>query len=221
MASWQQERDDDYVPPLTRNMRPTTQSRERILSDDELRAVWQACGDGSQFSALVRLLLLTAQRKTAVTTMRWSDLDGDIWNIRRAPREKANAGKLQLPPLAMDVLAGLPRFARNDYVFAGRGANPFDGGKPKAQFDTSCGVSGWVLHDLRRTARSLMARAGVPREHAERVLGHAIGSTVEQTYNRHQFDVEKSVALRKLAALVARIVETPKGNVVELRGATP
>jgi integrase len=202
-------------------MQPAAPSRERILTDDELRAIWQASGDGTQFSALVRLLLLTAQRKAKVGTMRWSDLDGDTWTIRRAPREKANAGKLQLPPLAMAALATLPRFAGNDHVFAGRGANPFDGGQDKRLFDTRCGVSGWTLHDLRRTARSLMARANVPREHAERVLGHSIGSTVEQTYNRHQFDIEKSVALRKLADLVARIVEAPSGNVVELRGATP
>jgi integrase len=219
MANWQQERDDDYTPPLTRNMRPITNSRERILDDNELRAIWQASGDGSQFSALVRLLLLSAQRKSKVATMQWSDLNGDIWNIRREPREKANAGRLQLPPLAMEVLAGLPRFAGNDYVFAGRGANPFDGGKPKAQFDARCGVTKWVLHDLRRSARSLMSRAGVDREHAERVLGHTIGSAVENVYNRHQYDVEKAVALRKLADLITRIVSARAGKVVELRGA--
>jgi hypothetical protein len=78
MATWQQERDDDYTPPLTRNMRPTTHSRERILNDDELRAIWKASADGTQFSALVRLLLLTAQRKTKIATMQWSDLQGDV-----------------------------------------------------------------------------------------------------------------------------------------------
>jgi integrase len=218
MAHWQRERDDDYTPPLTRNMRPTTTSRERILDDDELRAIWLASADGTQFSALIRLLLLTAQRKAKVATMQWSDLSGDVWNIRRAPREKGNAGRLQLPPLAMEALAGLPRFAGNDYVFAGRGASPFDGGKPKAQFDAKCGVTGWRLHDLRRTARSLMSRAGVSREHAERVLGHTIGSAVENTYNRHQYDVEKAAVLRKLADLIARIVHAPRGNVVELHG---
>jgi integrase len=219
MANWQQQRDDDYTLPLTRNMRPVIPSRERILDDGELQAIWRASDDGTQFSALVRLLLLSAQRKTKVATMQWSDLNGDTWNIRREPREKANAGRLQLPPLAMEVIAGLPRFAGNDYVFAGRGANPFDGGTPKTQFDARCGVTGWTLHDLRRTARSLMSRAGVSREHAERVLGHTIGSAVENTYNRHQYDVEKAVALRKLADLITRIVDAPAGKVVELRGA--
>jgi integrase len=221
MANWQQQRDDDYTPPTTKNMRPIMQSRERILDDDELRAIWKASGDGTQFSALVRLLLLTAQRKAKVTTMQWGDLSGDIWTIRKEPREKSNAGRLQLPPLAMDAFASLPRFAGNDFVFAGRGANPFDGGQSKAEFDVRCGVTGWTLHDLRRTARSLMSRAGVPREHAERVLGHSIGNTAEQTYDRHKFDHEKAVALRQLADLIARTVEAPSGNVVELRGATP
>jgi integrase len=122
-----------------------------------------------------------------------------------------------LPPLVLEVLAGLP--AGNDFVFAGRGAKPFDGGKHKAQFDARCGVTGWTLHDLRRSARSLMSRAGVDREHAERVLGHTIGSAVENVYNRHQFDVEKAIALRKLTDLITRIVSASDGKAVELRGA--
>jgi integrase len=221
MANWQQQRDDDYTPPTTKNMRPALRSRDRILTDDELRRVWQASSDSSQFSGFVRLALLCAQRKSKVATMQWSDLDGDVWNIRREVREKASAGSLRLPPLAMDVLSGLPRFAGNDHVFAGRGANPFDGGSYKAQFDARCGVTGWTLHDLRRTARSLMSRAGVSREVAERILGHSIGSIVEQTYDRHRYDIEKTNALRALADLISRIVDAPNDNVIELRGATP
>lgn len=218
MANWQQDRDDDYTPPATKNMRRTKTSRERILTDDELRAIWHASGDGDQFGAFVRLLLLSGQRKAKVSTMRWPDLNGDVWTIRRENREKSNAGSLQLPALALEALAALPRYAGNDFVFAGRGAEPFNGGSFKAQFDTKCGVTGWTLHDLRRTARSLMSRAGVNREHAERVLGHVIGG-VEGTYDRHRYDVEKAVALRKLADLITRIVNAPDGNVVELRGA--
>jgi hypothetical protein len=198
--------------------KPNTQRSERILTDNELRAIWHASGDGSQFGTFVRLLLLSGQRKAKVGTMRWSDLHGDVWTIRREPREKSNAGSLQLPSLAREVLAALPRFAGNDFVFAGRGAEPFNGGSFKAQFDARCGVTGWTLHDLRRTARSLMSRAGVSREHAERVLGRVIGG-VEGTYNRHKYDAEKGVALRKLANLVTRIVSAPDDNVVELRGA--
>jgi integrase len=216
MANWQQERDDDYTPPATKNMQRGRVSRERILSDDELRAIWQTSNDGSQFGAFVRLLLLTAQRKSKVATMKWSDLEGDAWTISRAPREKTNAGRLHLPPLALEVLAHLPRFAGNDFVFAGRGAKPFGSGGYKAQFDKRCGVTGWTLHDLRRSSRSLMARAGVGREHAERVLGHAIGG-VEGTYDRHRYDAEKASALCKLADLIAQIVGSRDNNDVVVR----
>jgi integrase len=88
MANWQQDRDDDYVPPTTRGLRRATASRERILTDDELRAIWQASGDGDAFGAFVRLLLLTAQRKAKVATMKWSDLAGDTWTITKAAREE-------------------------------------------------------------------------------------------------------------------------------------
>src|SRR5262249_45834846 len=75
----------------------------------------------------------------------------------------------------------------------------------------------WVLHDLRRTARSLMSRAGVRPDIAERVLGHAIGG-VEGIYDRHLYDREKAFALQQLAKLVLGIVKPPRGNVVSLRG---
>ena len=74
----------------------------------------------------------------------------------------------------------------------------------------------WHLHDLRRTARSLMSRAGVQSEHAERVLGHVIGG-VEGIYDRHGYDFEKAHALEKLAALIEHIVNPPAKNVIALR----
>jgi integrase len=78
-------------------------------------------------------------------------------------------------------------------------------------------MRGWVLHDLRRTARSLMSRAGVPREHAERVLGHVIGG-IEQVYDRHQYKTEKGAALAKLAALIDSIVHPRSADVLPMKG---
>ena len=130
--------------------------------------------------------------------------------FRTQPREKGNPGKLQLPEAAVDIFHAQPRFAGNDYVFAGtHGRRAFAFARDKANFDKACGVTNWRLHDLRRTARSLMSRAGVQSEHAERVLGHAIGG-VEGIYNRHSYDAEKADALRKLAALIERIVTPPQ-----------
>jgi integrase len=224
VASWYAARDDSYLPPFTRNMRRVAQEarkRSRILSDDELRAVWQAASEAGSFGALVRVLLLSCQRREKVVTMRWSDISPDgVWTIRTAPREKGNPGTLLLPQVALDIIRAQPRFASNAHVFAGIGpgaANNF--GRCKKSLDEASGVTDWVLHDARRTARSLMSRAGVSSEHAERVLGHAIGG-VEAIYNRHRFDSEKADALRKLAALIERIiVNPPSNNVVPLHEA--
>ena len=182
-----------------------------------MRRVWHAAADAGAFGSFIRLLLLTAQRRDKVLTMHWSDIDaGGVWTIRREAREKGNAGALKLPDVALAIIHAQPRFAGNEFVLAGgRGRRAFNLSGLKTDFDQACGVQGWRLHDLRRTARSLMSRAGVPREHAERVLGHVIGG-VEGVYDRHAYLNEKAVALAKLAALVERIVAGPSDNVVPL-----
>jgi integrase len=94
-------------------------------------------------------------------------------------------------------------------VFAGRnggGAATLGAGQYKEQFDKLSGVTDWRLHDLRRTARSLMSRAGVQSEVAERVLGHTQGELIE-IYDRHDYAVEMAAALEKLAALIELIVK--------------
>jgi integrase len=223
VASWYAGRDDDYQPPFTRNMRRVAQEarkRSRILSDDELRAVWRAAGNVGTFGALIRLLLLAAQRREKVVTMRWSDISPDgTWTIRTAPREKGNAGALLLPEAALAIIRAQPRFASNPHVFAGISAGATNNfGRAKKSLDEAAGVTGYTLHDLRRTAKTLMARAGVRPDISERVLGHTIKG-VEGTYDWHHYHDEKADALRKLAALVERIVNPPEGNVVALHEA--
>jgi integrase len=146
--------------------------------------------------------------------MRWADLDGDVWHMPIEERAKGVGGDLKLPTPALDIIHAQPRLPSNPYVFAGRGTGPINGfSKNKAHFDKSGGVEGWVLHDLRRTARSLMSRAGVSSEHAERVLGHVIPG-VEGVYDRHVYFDEKAHALAKLAALIERIIHPLEGDVV-------
>jgi integrase len=209
IGRWVQSRDDAYNAPFTSRMARTPKAqreRERILTDAEIGAVWKVDGI---YAAAVKLLLLTAQRNDKVGSMRWHDIQGDVWTIRTEPREKGNPGKLKLPAAALEILNALPRFADGPYVFPARNGNGhFRGltsGKSKTDFDAKCGVTGWRIHDLRRTARSLMSRAGVPSEVAERVLGHSIRG-VEGVYNRHQYFDEKAAALEKLAALVEQIM---------------
>src|SRR5262249_16457396 len=108
--------------------------------------------------------------------------------------------------MASDISRGQWRVAGNPYVFAGRGGSRYDSfGRDKAAFDSKQKLPHWQLHDLRRTGRSLMSRAGVRPDVAERVLGHVMGG-VEGIYNRHTYLEEKAHALRALAGLIENIV---------------
>jgi integrase len=218
IMNWYAARHDDYSPPMTKGMRRQSthaQRRARILDDEELRAIWQAAEGQGTFGAFVQILLLTAQRREKVLTMKWADVgEGGVWTIPAEAREKQNAGLLVLPETARAIIAAQPRFVSNDFVFAsGRTAGPINGqSKFKERLDKAAGVSGWQIHDLRRTARSLMSRAGVSSEHAERVMGHAIAG-VEGVYDHHSYKSEKAAALARLSTLIDDIVH-PRDHVM-------
>jgi integrase len=218
IASWYGERSDTYANPFLRlKKRAGNGKRSRILTDDELRRLWAACEQAGAFGRFVQTLLLTGQRRGAVARMKWSEIDADgVWHIPRGEREKGNAGDLKLPKLALDILKQQPRLANNDFVFWARikRVGPITSFEDaKSRLGKRSGVIGWVLHDCRRTSRSLMSRAGVLSEHAERVMGHTIKG-VEGIYDRHAYFEEKAAALAKLAALIQRIVYPPEGDVV-------
>lgn len=224
IANWFATRNDGYVSPFTHGMRRVDRNggkRARILDDDELRRVWQQAEASGSFGALIRLLLLTGQRRGAVLRMRWNDVSADgVWEIPTERREKGNAGSLRLPAQALAIVKAQPKLARNRYVLA---ASRGDGGplngfsRGKRAFDKRCGVTGWTLHDLRRTARSLMSRAGVRPDISERVLGHTIAG-VEGIYDRHEYFDEKADALARLAALIDEIVKpSPDKKVLRWR----
>jgi integrase len=166
---------------------------------------------------------LTAQRKDKVASMRWEDVVDGEWRIASEAREKGNAGSLRLPQMVLDIIAAQARIDGNPYVFAARGGSAFNSfSQRKHELEAILTVKmpdmpPWVIHDLRRTARSLMSRAGVRPDIAERVLGHAIPG-VEGVYDRHSYADEKADALNRLAALVGGIIKPPTGNVVALPG---
>jgi integrase len=207
ISKWVSQRDENYNPPLTTGMSRVPKGegrRKRMLADDEIRAIWNTQG---QYGDFVRLALLTAQRREKLVTLRWDDVKDGVWTIRTEAREKGNPGKLKLPQVALEIIQNQPRFVSSPYVFAGRNGGPsaaFGSGTYKAAFDKLCGVTNWRLHDARRTARSLMSRAGVQTEVAERVLGHAQGELI-QIYDRHSYQDEMAGALTKLAALIKQI----------------
>jgi integrase len=221
VMNWYATRHDDYVPPLVRGMGrtdPKKRSRARVLDDDEIRAVWKVAEANGTYGALLRLLLLTAQRHDKVLTMKWADISPEgIWEIATEPREKGNAGALRLPAVARAIIDAQPRYADNPYVLAGRGATHIaNSGKTKAAFDAKlpADMPPWTIHDLRRTARSLMSRTRVSSEHAERVMGHAIDG-VEGVYDRYEYAAEKAEALAKLANLIDGIMH-PRDNVMPM-----
>jgi integrase len=222
VASWYATRHDDYTPPFVKNMRrvpASARKRARVLDDDELRRVWKAAeASDDVYGAFVRVALLTGQRRAKLADLCWDDLDGDVWRIRREPREKGAPAALRLPPAAMKIITSQPHFAGSPFVFTGRHNRAISGfSRRHDAFMARCGVTGFSVHDLRRCCRSLMARAGVPSEHAERVLGHAIAG-IEGTYNRHPYTPEMADALKRLARLITQIVDGEGGkNVVSLR----
>jgi integrase len=222
LMSWYACRDENYLSPIVRGMADAlaSKSRDRVLDDDEIRAVWELAGKSEQFGAIIKLLLLTGQRRMKVTAMRWDDLDGNTWNIATEEREKNNAVKLVLPQVALDILNAQPRRPDNGYVFAAHrsgGVHFHYFSRAKRELDAKLGkMPPWTIHDLRRTASSLMARAGVRPDIGERVLGHTIPG-IAGVYNRHSYDNEKADALKALASLIGSIVDpTPRTNVTPL-----
>ena len=220
---WQAARVDDYVPPLVRGMRrddPQAKKRARILDDGEIRAVWTAA-EGT-FGAFVKLAILTAQRRQKLAAMRWQDVSIDgAWDIPSEDREKGNGGALVLPEIALDIIRARPRV--NAYVLGARNGPFTSFARGKRALDARVAerhgepLPPWTIHDLRRTARSLMSRAGVPRDVAEKVMGHVLPG-VEGTYDRHEYRDEKADALAKLAGLIVLILDPPVDNVLPLHG---
>jgi integrase len=153
--------------------------------------------------------------------MHRSEIDKDVWTI---PAERYKLKRPHVVPLTAPTLAAIKAQPKGDVVFPQAKGTTFTMyGKGKELLDAAVAAAnggkplpGWTLHDLRRTARSLMSRAGVRSEIAERVLGHVIPG-VRGVYDRHEYLDEKRDALERLAALVERILNPPAGNVIDLR----
>jgi integrase len=215
IMNWHASRSDDFRSPIVKGMtRVNEVARDRVLSDEEIRAVWSA-GVLPVFCAFIRFLLLTAARRNEAAQMRWAELAGGDWTL---PASRNKTGQELVRPLsraAQAILADLPKVG--EFVFSRNGKDAMGGiSKMKAELDYTSKTSGWTLHDLRRTARSLMSRAGVPSDHAERCLGHVIGG-VRGVYDRHAYRDEMLRAYEQLATLISGIVD-PQPNVVVMRG---
>ena len=167
-------------------------------------------GPGS-FNAVVRMLIVTGQRLNEVASMTWSEINPDlsVWTI---PGSKAKNKVTHLVPLSSQsrtIIEAAPRVDGQTLVFPGR-RGAFNGwSKSKASLDKRSGVTGWTLHDLRRTMATGLQKLGVRLEVTEAVLNHVSGSRagIVGVYQRHEWKDEKRAALTAWGARVAAIVE--------------
>lgn len=204
----------------------TDTQRDRVLSMEEAAEIWRAAGLlGFPFGQYLRILALTAQRRTEVAAMRWSDVDLEAatWII---PAKETKSQRTHLVPLSLavvEILRDLPRLG--DFVFTHDGKTHISGyAKAKSRLDAFIAAAGfqmepWRLHDLRRTAATHMVRLGVSEEVVGRVLNHAPKSVTAKVYALHTYAPEKRSALDRWAAEVTRTVAGEKpAKVVPIRG---
>jgi integrase len=188
--------------------------RDRVLSNDELRRIWDAVG-GSTYGTIVKLLILTGQRRSEIAELRWSEIDLD----RRTLNFSADRTKNKRPhvvPLATTALGLLARPACEAERVFDFSAWAYS----KDLLDKRCGVGGWRLHDIRRTVATGMADIGIQPHIIEAVLnpvsGHKGG--IAGIYNRAEYAAEKAQALARWDEHIRDIVEKHDSKVVGMRG---
>jgi integrase len=223
----------------TPSLEEAISSRERVLSNDELVAIWRACepqartdqhqrpswqANDDAFGYVIRLLILTAARRGEIGGMCWSELDlaAGTWTLPAARSKNHRAHTLPLPQAALDILAAIPR-GEHDSVFgfkgSARGFGSWDKHKGRLERRLGDAVQSWWLHDLRRTAATGMADIGVVPHVIEQILNHISGHKrgVAGIYNRSRYDEQVKVALQRWSEHVLALVEgRPGANVVAL-----
>jgi integrase len=221
--NWAVEREYLDVNPATAVKRRKIEvSRDRVLSDEELRAIWRiAQGLPEPSQSLVKAWILTGQRRDEVRCMPWSEvnLSRALWTLPAARNKGKRDHEIPLSPAMVELLSGLRR--REGPVFSTDGTKPYTGEKRlKAILDRESGVTGWTYHDLRRTVSTGMAALHVPQDTIDRVLNHAKG-TLASVYNRHAYLDQKRKALDAWAERVAFLAGEARDapNVVEMKAA--
>lgn len=207
-------------------------SRERVLSDDELKAIWGATKGVGPYNAIVRMLILTGQRREEVGGLIWSEISPDqsTWTIPANRAKNGLAHIVSLSPQAQAIIKSAHRMTEDtdgladdeaDFVFQGR-AGAFNGfSKAKMTLDRDSGVTEWRLHDLRRTMATGLQKLGVRLEVTEAILNHVSGSRagIVGIYQRHEWADEKRAALNAWGQHVEAIVQgrKPADNVTPMR----
>jgi integrase len=185
-------------------------ARDRVLDDEELaRVILAARQIGGPYGGIVEFLALTGQRREEVARLRWEELDltQRLWTLPKSRTKNAKVHIVHLSEQSMAVLKHVNQ--REPYVFSLLGTKPFPGfSRAKRRLDQLSGVTGWRLHDLRRTCVSGMARLGIAPHVADKILNHQSGtiSGVAAVYQRHEFLSDRRAALERWGLHVALIV---------------
>ena len=218
---WAMKRGRAAHNPIVSTDKKAETSRERVLSDEELAKVWLACPE-SDYGRIVRLLMLTGQRRDEIGSLRWSEVIDSDEPVISLPGTRTKNGRPHDVPLAAQaagILKAIPRRANRDLVF-GEGDEGFSGwSRAKRVLDKTAKLKeAWVLHDLRRTAATRMADLGVQPHIVEAVLNHVSGhrAGVAGIYNRSAYKAEKRAALDLWANHIDVIVVKATANVTTL-----
>ena len=208
--------------PVVGTNKAAEKSRERVLTGAELAAVWNGCGDDSDYARIVRLLILTGQRREEVAAIRESEIERDrkIWHLPGDRTKNHLPHDVPLSDVALAVLPPLRARGTRDLLF-GEGDGPYSGwSRSKDRLDSRLGFDDWTLHDLRRTVATGMGDIGVQPHIVEAVLNHVSGAKrgVAGIYNRAQYAAEKRQALERWAEHVAALVAGKPSNVVPMAG---
>lgn len=180
---------------------PSNPSRDRVLTDEELAKVLKAARQMPHpYGSLIHMLALTGQRRSEVAGMEWSELDLDkaVWTI---PSRRTKTRRAHIVHLTPHMLAQLPdRQSDQSLVFSTANGKAFRSfNSLKKRLDAASGVSGWVIHDLRRTVATGMAALGIAPHVADKILNHQSGtiSGIAAVYQRHEFLLERKMATEK------------------------
>jgi integrase len=193
-------------------------SRERVLSQEELRKLWRNLGE-DKFSDIVRLLLLTGQRRGEISALAWSEVDLTFGKIILPPARTKNKRQHELPlsRQALAIIERQPRRDSSDFLFSDvQGYKDWDTGKTK--LDQRLGIAPWRLHDLRRTCATMLGELGVQPHHIEAILNHYSGhrSGVAGVYQRAKYSDEMRTALQRWADYVEALTVGPRKQPVPI-----
>jgi integrase len=199
--------------PMARIDRPRkAESRSRILSDEELKKVWRA--SAGAFGQIVRLCILTGQRRSEIAQLTAEMVEDDCIRLPKSLTKNNREHLFPIGKLAREIIAALPKTgflfpARKTWRKGGTVYNAWNKDKPR--LDTASGVTGWVLHDLRRTLVSSWAALGVRIEVTEKYINHISGTHggIVGIYQRHTFLLEMRAAVEKWEAHLSKLLSTP------------